>query len=493
MVYIISGVSETRDEVLRLVEKYQDQSLADRAFDLALTHSQVVLRQINATESDAQIYGHLASSIIYANPSLRADPSILSKNQRGQSGLWGYSISGDLPIVLIRIGDPAHIELVRQLLQAHAYWRLKGLVVDLVIWNEEHSGYRQLLHDQILDLIASGLEANLIDRPGGIFVRNTDQISSEDRILFQAVARVIITDNRGTLAEQINRYRFAESIVPPFSRVKRPTVKSSPSVELPHRDLIFFNGFGGFTPDGREYIITTKHKQLTPAPWVNVLSNPTFGTVISESGSSYTWSENAHEFRLSPWYNDPVVDASGEAWYIRDEESGRFWSPTPLPRQVPDRIAAMVLATVSSNILKEASTRDVDLRSAECTNQVHRVENSNKSGRNRRLSATGFVEWVLGDLKPKTTMHLITEVDPNSGALLPVILTIPSLLTELPFQCRRFSRTFTCDRNEFLGRNGTYQKSCRHEPIKAFWKSGSFIGSMCCYSGDFRFGRRTRA
>ena len=458
MVYIISGVSETRDEVLRLVEKYQDQSLADRAFDLALTHSQVVLRQINATESDAQIYGHLASSIIYANPSLRADPSILSKNQRGQSGLWGYSISGDLPIVLIRIGDPAHIELVRQLLQAHAYWRLKGLVVDLVIWNEAHSGYRQLLHDQILDLIASGLEANLIDRPGGIFVRNTDQISSEDRILFQAVARVIITDNRGTLAEQINRYRFAESIVPPFSRVKRPTVKSSPSVELPHRDLIFFNGFGGFTPDGREYIITTKHKQLTPAPWVNVLSNPTFGTVISESGSSYTWSENAHEFRLSPWYNDPVVDASGEAWYIRDEESGRFWSPTPLPRQGTRPYISRhgfgysVFEHIERGIYSEMWVY-VALN-APIKFTVLKIRN--KSGRNRRLSAAGFVEWVLGDLKPKTTMHLITEVDPDSGAL----FARNPYHTEFADRVAFFSvddssRTFTCDRNEFLGRNGT--------------------------------------
>lgn len=478
MVYIISGVSETRDEVLRLVEKYQDQSLADRAFDLALTHSQVVLRQINATESDAQIYGHLASSIIYANPSLRADPSILSKNQRGQSGLWGYSISGDLPIVLIRIGDPAHIELVRQLLQAHAYWRLKGLVVDLVIWNEEHSGYRQLLHDQILDLIASGLEANLIDRPGGIFVRNTDQISSEDRILFQAVARVIITDNRGTLAEQINRYRFAESIVPPFSRVKRPTVKSSPSVELPHRDLIFFNGFGGFTPDGREYIITTKHKQLTPAPWVNVLSNPTFGTVISESGSSYTWSENAHEFRLSPWYNDPVVDASGEAWYIRDEESGRFWSPTPLPRQgtrpyisrhgfgysVFEHIERGIYSEMWIYVALNAPIKFTVLKIR------------NKSGRNRRLSATGFVEWVLGDLKPKTTMHLITEVDPNSGAL----FARNPYHTEFADRVAFFSvddssRTFTCDRNEFLGRNGTYQNPAAMNRSRLSGKVGASL------------------
>jgi hypothetical protein len=175
-VNIVSGIGESRNAVLSLVEKYQDRRLADRVFDLAWTHSQVLLRQLNASEADAQLYGRLAGSVIYANSSLRADSGVLVKNRRGQSGLWGYAISGDLPIVLLQIEDPANIDLVRQLVQAHAYWRLKGLAVDLVIWNEDHAGYRQLLHDQIMGLIAAGIEANVTDRPGGIFVRPADQI-----------------------------------------------------------------------------------------------------------------------------------------------------------------------------------------------------------------------------------------------------------------------------------------------------------------------------
>jgi cyclic beta-1,2-glucan synthetase len=179
-VNIVSGVGESREGCWGLVEKYQDRRLADRVFDLAWTHNQVALRQINASEADAQLYCRLARSVIYANASLRADPSVLIKNRRGQSGLWGYSISGDLPIVLLQIEDPANIDLVRQLIQAHAYWRLKGLAVDLMVWNEDLAGYRQLLHDQIMDLIAAGVEASEIDRPGGIFVRPADQISEED-------------------------------------------------------------------------------------------------------------------------------------------------------------------------------------------------------------------------------------------------------------------------------------------------------------------------
>ena len=232
----------------------------------------------------------------------------------------------DLPIILLQIRNATSIDLVRQLVQAHAYWRLKGLAVDLVIWNEDHAGYRQLLQQQIMDLVAAGVLASPTERGGEIFVRIAEQISNEDRILFQSVARAIITDALGVLSAQISPRRSPESDNQGI-RIRRLTrSKSTQESELPYRDLILFNGMGGFTRDGREYVITVSQDQMTPAPWVNVMANSEFGTVISESGAAYTWGENAHEFRLTPWQNDPVSDASGEAFFVRDEEqetSGR--------------------------------------------------------------------------------------------------------------------------------------------------------------------------
>jgi cyclic beta-1,2-glucan synthetase len=456
---IVSGIGETREACLTLMEKYQDRHLADRVFDLAWTHSQVALRQINATESDAQLYCRLASSVIYANASLRADPSVLIKNRRGQSGLWGYAISGDIPIVLLQIEDPANIFLVRQLIQAHAYWRLRGLAVDLVIWNEDHAGYRQLLHDQIMGLIAAGVEASEIDQPGGIFVRPADQISEEDRILFQTVARAIITDGRGALEDQLNRRGHVELTVPPLTPTQTYRGAAPPgTTELSRGDLMFFNGLGGFTPDGREYVITTTDQQVTPAPWVNVLANPHFGTVISESGLAYTWSDNAHEFRLTPWGNDPVSDSSGEAFYLRDEETGHFWSPMPLPSRsaLPyvsrHGFGYSVFEHTEDGISSEVwvyVAMDAPLKFT-----VLKVRNA--SGRSRRLSATGYLEWVMGDQRSKSAMHVFTEVDPNSGAL----LARNPYNTEFSdrvafFQVDAMPRTLSGDRTEFLGRNGT--------------------------------------
>ena len=438
----------------------------------------MLLQQLNATEADAQLYGHLASTVIYANPLLRADASLLGKNRRGQSGLWGYSISGDFPIVLLQIADPSNIELVRQLVQAHAYWRLKGLAVDLVIWNEDHAGYRQLLQEQIAGLIAAGLEAKFTDRPGGIYLRLGEQISSEDRILFQTVSRAILTDSRGTLWDQIHRRRVAEVPVPRIRPARNRRDEIPASVAPPPRDLIFFNGLGGFTPDGREYVITTAHGQETPAPWVNVLANPNFGSIISESGQAFTWSENAHEFRLTPWNNDPVSDSSGEAFYLRDEESGRFWSPTPLP--CPGRLPYVSRHGFGYSVFEHAEggirTELWVYVAMDAPVKFSVLKVRNESGRSRKLSATGYAEWVLGDLRSKSAMHVVTQVEPGSGAL----LARNAYNTEFAGRVAFFdvddpARTVTGDRAEFLGRNGSLRSPAAMTRARLSGKVGAAL------------------
>ncbi|MFZ6673131.1 GH36-type glycosyl hydrolase domain-containing protein [Undibacterium sp. Xuan67W] len=475
---MVTGVAETRDQVLGLIDKYQDLHLADRVFELAWTHSHVVLRQLNASEADAQLYGRLANSVIYSNALLRADASILIKNRRGQSGLWSYAISGDLPIVLLQISDVDNIELVRQMVQAHAYWRMKGLAVDLVIWNEDRAGYRQILQDQIMGLVASGIEPHAMERPGGIFVRLADQIPNDDRILLQSVARAILSDTRGTLAEQINRRAQVEVRIPllTLSKSHTPIPSAAPTTSSARNDLALFNGLGGFSPDGREYVITTSASNTTPAPWVNVIANAHFGTVISESGQAYTWGENAHEFRLTPWSNDPVSDGGGEVFYLRDEETGHFWSPTPLPcRGHGDYVTRhgfgySVFEHVEEGIKSELSVY-VALNDA-IKFSVLKIRND--SGATRSLSATGYVEWVLGDVRQKSVMHIVTEADPATGA----IFARNSYNTEFCdrtvfFYADAISLSMSGDRTEFIGRNGSLRQPAAMSRTRLSGKLGA--------------------
>jgi cyclic beta-1,2-glucan synthetase len=454
----VTGIAEQRAGCLQLIDKYRDRHLADRVFDLAWTHSQVLLRQLNIGLAEARLYEHMATSIVYPNTHLRAETGILRGNRRGQSGLWGQSISGDLPIVLLQVANEGRIELVRQLVQAHAYWRQKGLAVDLVIWNEERAGYRQHLQDQILGLISSGSEAGLIDRPGGIFVRPAQQLSSEDRMVMQASARIVLADHRGTLAEQVGR-RPLESHAPPLelTRSEVPLPLPATVARVPP-GLQLDNPHGGFSADGREYVIVSNAGVPTPAPWANVLANPHFGTVISESGGAYTWGENAHEFRLSPWHNDPVSDGSGEAIYLRDEETGVLWSPTPLPSRGSGSY------TIRHGFGYSVFEHDHDGIHSElwiyvaldASVKFSVLKLRNDSGRPRKLSATAYVEWLLGDLREKTAMHVVTESDPASGAL----FARNSYNAEFPNRVAFFDvddpdRGIGGDRTEFLGRNGS--------------------------------------
>ena len=453
---LIYGICESRQESEALMHKYRDKNLKKRALDLSWTHSQVLLRQINATEADAQIFGKLAASVIYSNPALRTNDTVIKSNFRGQSGLWSHSVSGDLPIVLLQIFNPENLELVTQMIKAHSYWQLKGLTVDLVIWNEDHGSYRHELQDQILGMISAGntLTSHI---PGDIYVKSTDQISSEDRILFESVAKIIITDNNGSLTDQISgQYRTVGSS--PLLEVKTQTPEkiSFENVAMP-QGLKYFNGTGGFTEDGKEYKILIDNKTTTPAPWANIIANPALGTVVSESGSAYTWAVNAHEYRLTPWHNDPVLDTGGEAFYLRDEETGLFWSPCPFPAKGKtnyltthgfgytcyEHIENGISSEMKVFVDKEAPVKFVVLTV------------KNKTDRSRNLSSTGYLEIILGNDRSKTNMHILSEYDTQNGALFFRNRYNDAFAERVAFfkMIGASKYSYSTDRSKFIGRN----------------------------------------
>ncbi len=478
IVDMVYGAAQSRAHCVALVDKYQDAHHKDRAFELAWTHNQVVLQQINASESSAQLYCRLANSILFMNPALRADSSVLCNNNRGQSGLWPYAISGDLPIVLLKIEEHTDISLVHQLIQAHSYWRLKGLHVDVVIWNDTHSGYRQELQNQIAGLISS----QAADQAGAIYVRASEQMSNEDRVLFQTVARVIISTSGGSLSDHVNRKALPKVSIPylALSKTHQPGVSS---ISLPE-DLQFYNGRGGFTKDGTEYVILIRPSAMTPAPWVNVLANSEFGTVISESGQSYTWSENAHEMRLTPWHNDPVSDRGGEAIYLRDEESGHYWSATCLPTNSTSPYLCRhgfgysIFEHEESGIYSELCVFvDLELHIKYSIMKVR-----NRSGRARRISVTGYTEWVLGDHRAKTSRMVLTELDAQSGA----ILARNPYNTEFAGRVAFYgtdgvNRTFTADRTEFIGRNGDLSEPSALSRVRLSGRTGAGLDPCAAF------------
>ncbi len=471
------GIAPDRPAAEAAINRCHDPRIPERIFSLAWTRSQILLHQLRVSEADVQTFARLTNSLLYASAHRRDRATAIAANTRNQAALWSYGISGDLPIILLSITDPTNLDLVRSLVQAHTYWRNKGLDTDLVIWSEAYAGYRQNLLDAIIGLVQAGTEGKLLDQPGGIFVRNIDQVPEPDRLLFRATARLVFSDRYGTLADQIDRrvLRLPDRAkLPP-----RPApAKTPPAPPLPFRQLDFFNGIGGFTPDGREYVIQLPPGATTPAPWVNVLANPHFGTVISESGSAYTWALNAHQLRLTPWHNDPVTDPSGETLYIRDDETGRIWSPFPQP-SIPANSAnhtPPAPAVCRHGHGYTVFERTHDGIESETTIHVHHtaplkfttLRLRNTTDRPRRISTTAYVEWVLGEHRDPNAMHIVTRLDPQSGAIFaqnPFSLDFPEHIAFL--HCSAPERTLTADRFEFIGRNGTLADpdALRHQTL----------------------------
>jgi len=457
----ITAAAEDRPAILALAEKYADPRAAERAFELAWSRAQLVPRQLRVPGEDLPRFQRLASLMLYPSATLRASESQLRQNRLGQSRLWTYGISGDLPIMLVQVGDSVDVELVAEALAAHSYWRLHGLKADLVILDEEAPSYEQPLGEALKRLVQASAQVTGMDQPGGVFVRSAKQIPGEDLALLQAVARVVLVAARGSLAQQLATPPERVKLPPPLTLGAGRRVPEEPSAPLPFMELAYFNGYGGFTPDGREYAMYLGPGTHTPAPWVNVMAGPRFGALVSEAGQGFAWYGNSQSNRLLPWSNDPVSDPSGDAIYIRDEQSGIFWTPTPAPVRELDAYRARhgqgyTVFEHNSHAIEQELTITVPLdEHGGAPVRLQRLRLRNRSSRRRRLSVTSFAEWVLGTSREETQVHVVTAWDIEAGALLARNAYHADYPDRVAFASVSLPvASYTADRTEFLGRNG---------------------------------------
>jgi cyclic beta-1,2-glucan synthetase len=453
-------VASTREAVLALADKHRDITAFERAATLAWVQAQVQLHHLGIDPGEAGLFQRLAGHLLYAAPTLRPSSDTIRRGGGGQPGLWGQGISGDLPIVLLRIADTDNLDVARHLLQAHEYWHMKQLAVDLVILNEHASSYVQDLQSALETLVRTSQSRPKVrvDAPSGkVFVLRTDLISVEARALLMSVARVVFVAQRGRLADQLDRAPEARAFARPTPR--RVLANARPQAALPLPALEFFNGLGGFADGGREYVTILGPGQSTPAPWINVVANPAFGFQVASEGTGYTWSVNSRENQITPWSNDPVTDRAGEAFYLRDDETGDLWNPTALP--IRDETATYIAHHGPGYSRFEHAAHGIALDllqyvALDDSIKISRLVLRNMSGHTRRLSLTAYVEWVLGPSRTASAPYVTTEIDSTSNAMFarnPWNPAFASRVAFIDFGGRQTS--WTGDRREFIGRNGT--------------------------------------
>lgn len=459
-VTFITLAASSRQKAIDLARRYGADPVIQRSFDQARIQSERELQQLDLTTGQIRHYQQLLSALVYPHPALRAAPAVLRGNNKGQPGLWPYAISGDYPILLVHVRESDETEVISELLRAHAYWRNRLLEVDLVLLNHGDTGYSQDLHNQLVRLVTRTGGAPWLHRRGGIFLLSAHQIPEADLTLLQSAARVILDGKMSRLDDQLAPLRQRPIHLPAFFPILPPP-DEMPPMAAPQRptDLLFDNGLGGFSPDGTEYVIYLEGGQRTPAPWVNVIANPDFGFMVSESGSGFTWAGNSGENRLTPWHNDPVSDPSGEAIYLRDEETGTVWSPTPLP--AGDASPYLIRHGAGYSIFEHNShglKQQLRLFAAvDAPVKVMQLRLENTGPRTRRITATCYAEWVLGSERQIHQQYIIPEFDVRHNALLarnPYNEEFGQRVAFLAASKEPFG--VTGSRTEFIGRGESY-------------------------------------
>jgi cyclic beta-1,2-glucan synthetase len=448
-------IAPSRAELLDIVDKHHDRAAFDRARTLAWTQAQVQLRHIDIDTREAADFQRLAAPILFADRRFRANPRVILRGIGSQPGLWRFGISGDLPIVCLRIDEVEDLSQVRQLLRAHEYWSMKRLDADLVIINDRVSSYIQELQGDIETAVRSSRSRPRIEGEaarGSVYALRADLIGDDGVALIEAVARVALTARRGSLGEQLALLP-QEIAARPLAKRKPPSATSG--TEPPQ--LEFFNGLGGFDKDGREYVVVLNGGDTTPAPWINVIANPGFGFQVSAEGSGQTWSENSRENRLTPWSNDPVSDPAGEALYVRDDVTGDVWCPTASPI----RDGGTHIARHGWGYSRfEHRAHDIELDLTQFVPladpvKISRLRLRNRSDHHRHLTVAAYAEWVLGVARDTAAPFVTTSIDPATGALFARNRWNTPFSERVAFSDLNGGHSgWTADRLEFLGRDG---------------------------------------
>ncbi|PYZ92292.1 glycosyl transferase family 36 [Salipaludibacillus keqinensis] len=460
----ITSVADTKEEAVDIVQRFSSFKMIERNFQLAWNRSEIELRHLHITNKQAQQFQTFAGQVLYCPPLKQDRIQHIIKNNQGQSKLWSYGISGDLPIVLVRVDRLDNMKFVVDMLIAHEYLRRHGMLYDLVIFNESEEGYHQQLQEALQQTVEHG-----IDRFGqgtsSVHVIEASQIDNDDKTLFQSVARLVLLAWGPSLRSQLNIHKDAmrpelpkkligTQAIPPSRETSKTMMKDKTA------DLLFYNGWGGFSPDGKKYQMLMKNDDHLPAPWINVLANPHFGCFISELGTGYTWWRNSRECKVTPWSNDPVLDPPGEKLFVRDEDSGEVWSGT---RSEANEKEAYFITHGRGFTEFEHERHDIEHKMTvyvplEDPIKVMKVTLKNHSFEPRRMSLTYYAEWVLGVQRQSNAPYIVTKWSAQEN-----VLTARNHYQQTFQEANAFLGIFseeelalswTSDREEFIGRNG---------------------------------------
>lgn len=492
-----TGVATSRDEALRLADQFHELRSVQRAFELAWVFNQVQLHHLHITAAEAQRFQQLAAFLLFPQSQTRGPETSLRANRLGQNGLWRFGVSGDRPILLVKVAETEHLEFLRKLLLAHAYWIYHGMAVDLVIMNTHPGSYLDELQEQLQQLVQDSARME-VENKSTVFLLRAAQLRPEEIALLDTAAQVVLEARRGwsiisnaPAVKPVDAAPKKQRVEPPETETRfdgLPTPRKSDAVR-PHSDTLeYWNGIGGFAEDGREYHIRSTAEAKTPAPWSNVIANPRFGTLVTETGGGYTWAGNSRQNKLTTWSNDPVTDPPSEVLYLRDDSSQAVWTPLSSPQQRSDE-GWVHHGQGYTRFLRTRGDLEQEILISIAPDDPVKfvcVKLRNRGQTERRLSATYYAELVLGVGREQTQMYLITEAAKEPGTLLVRNAFHATSSEQVAFlKIIGPNGSATGDRLDFIGRNNSLENPAALQHRLLAGKTGAGLDPCAAVQTQF--------
>ena len=466
----VTTVGRSRGVAVELARKYGSLHAVHWVIRDAAQESPRRLQRTKLAPEALPDIQRLFSALHFADPSMRAAAHVLATGKPCQRRLWGHGISGDEPILLVHVRDP-EAQLIAEVLGAQRYLRACGVRFDLVLVDQDASGYASGGAGTLRQILTRYDADSWLNQRGGVYLVAADNLAHDEGCHLEASAHVVLDTGQGSLAAHLAKSSPGHPKLPRFEPTLPHDGNHGPQ---PRRrpELLFDNGTGGFSEDGREYVISVAPGKAPPAPWCNVIANAEFGCLVSESSLGASWSLNSGENRLTPWRNDAVFDTPAEALYLRDEETAAVWSTTPLPAGGPSETLVRHGAGYTSyesefHGLEQTLTLFVP---PDAGLKVVRLRMRNTLARHRRLTATYYAEWVLGSRREPQRPYIVSEFDADHACLLATCSWHAEFAERVSFLASMNKpHNITTDRTEFLGRRGDY---ARPEALERWGLSG---------------------
>ncbi len=383
----ITIIEDSMARLERNLESYSSFDSVKRTFELA--HSRGRQNVITKDTKEQETYLNLLGHLLYESPNKLNYKNQIAQNTLGVSALWKFGISGDLPILTGLILKEEDFAYAQQLIKCHEFLTVKGLKFDLLLLTKDDDSYMAPVFRQTKEILEKTTFSGLIDCPGGVFIRSLEAMTEADRNAVLAKSSFVVDPRAGTIVSQVqSAFLQLDNTIYKISEEKE---QSAPYTER----LRFYNGYGGFN-DKNEYVILLADGRETPLPWCNVIANPRFGCVATESGGGYTWAENSRENKLTQWSNDPLIDSVSEAVYVKEGNHIFTITPYPVRKHQNYRITHGFGYTVYHSFHREINCEQTVFVPQSKPMKITKLRLKNESSCLKKLSLFYYVKPVMG-------------------------------------------------------------------------------------------------